>query len=302
MAWKKIWPLLLWGEPWSQALESSWRRKLAQFVPAAYLACVFVGAVVLGWLSGTDEVARSWRFLLVLPLKPMAFAVPLLVCFFAVKRLAWKRRIASQPGQPSNPPGPVDRPLHFWRERLPVMCLSALVCPGSLALLSAVAPIELARFRPLHYAAMCGSASLTRVLAKVSDVNTRSAWGHTPLHPAADLGHADVVRVLLEAGADPNARGDRNNSTPLYDAAGKGRAEAARILLQAGADPNARTEYSWAPLYTAAQRGHADVVRVLLAAGADPNARTNRGSTPLKAAQSRNHVETITLLEEAGAT
>ena len=44
------------------------------------------------------------------------------------------------------------------------------------------------------------------------------------MHNACSFGHADVVSILIESGADPNAR-DNWNFTPLHEAAIKGKVE-----------------------------------------------------------------------------
>jgi len=58
----------------------------------------------------------------------------------------------------------------------------------------------------------------------------------TGLHAAARHGHTSAVRLLLEYGADPNARDTGDNASALHFAAGYGHAETARTLLDAGAD------------------------------------------------------------------
>jgi hypothetical protein len=60
--------------------------------------------------------------------------------------------------------------------------------------------------------------------------------GWTPLHSAAQAGDLDAVRTLLEAGADPNAREEGDNTTPLHWAAAGRHVEIARALLDAGSD------------------------------------------------------------------
>jgi ankyrin repeat protein len=62
----------------------------------------------------------------------------------------------------------------------------------------------------------------------------RTAQGHTALHLAVE--HPDVVRLLLEHGADPNAREKGDNVTPLHVAAANKVLESVRLLIDAGAD------------------------------------------------------------------
>jgi ankyrin repeat protein len=65
-------------------------------------------------------------------------------------------------------------------------------------------------------------------------VRERTAEGSTGLHLAVQ--HVDAVRLLLEHGADPNARDVGDNAYALHFAAGAGAVEAARALLDAGGD------------------------------------------------------------------
>jgi ankyrin repeat protein len=69
--------------------------------------------------------------------------------------------------------------------------------------------------------------------------------------------------------------------TALMLAAGDGHLAAAELLLDAGADVNAREASGWTPLLLAALLGHADVVRLLAERGADLSAVTHRGDTAL---------------------
>ena len=85
-------------------------------------------------------------------------------------------------------------------------------------------------------------------LAKGVDINAKdSTFGSTALSSAALFGHTEIVALLLEAGAEVNAR-NRDGSTPLHSAAFLGQYEAAELLLENGADINIRNGDGGTPL------------------------------------------------------
>lgn len=123
--------------------------------------------------------------------------------------------------------------------------------------------------------------------------------GSTLLHHAAGFGAVDTLTLLLDAGADVNAK-NRRGSTPLHW--GIHDEAKVRLLLTRGAGLNARQVEGRTPVYQAATlgNGHA-VLRLLLAKGADPNIAIANGRTPLMAAAGRGDVEAIGLLIDAKA-
>ena len=125
-------------------------------------------------------------------------------------------------------------------------------------------------------------------------VNAADAAGNTPLHHAAGYGNLNVFKLLLDNGADVNAK-NRRKSTPLHWAI---RDEAkVRLLLEKGAEINARQNDGRTPLYLAASLGNGNaVLRLLLDKGADPNLATANGNTSLINAAMRGDAEALALL------
>lgn len=108
-----------------------------------------------------------------------------------------------------------------------------------------------------------------------------------PIELAASNGHANVVRALLRHGSSTEARDGGKGYTPLYRAAGPDRDNGSviRVLLEAGADIEAKTIYGYTctPLHGAAYRciASSDNMRAFLKGGASINARERDGGTPL---------------------
>jgi hypothetical protein len=138
---------------------------------------------------------------------------------------------------------------------------------------------------PLARAAQTGDAATVRsLIAQGADVNARDAEGYTPLAYAARSGDTDTIKQLLDAKADPNAR-DCNSFgwTPVINAMHRYNDDAARLLVERGADVNARSgdckerkiEDGLTPLMYAAKFDEAEMVKFLLEHGADPRAEFN---------------------------
>lgn len=120
--------------------------------------------------------------------------------------------------------------------------------------------------------------------------------GSTPLHCAAWEGHIAVVKLLLESGADVNAR-DKFGKTALHDAAFKGHGDVVKLLLEWGADINSKCEIGSTPLHMAATSGESDIVKLLLDQGADHSANTLIAETIYSWATKQGHTEVVAILK-----
>ena len=112
------------------------------------------------------------------------------------------------------------------------------------------------------------------------DVNTvgHKKSGFTALMQASALGKFDMFKILIDAGADVNAK-DNKGATALIRASWEGNLELAELLLKHGADVNARNDDGCTALMFAAFDGHPKIAEVLIAYGANKNLRDKNGST-----------------------
>jgi len=136
-------------------------------------------------------------------------------------------------------------------------------------------------------------AAVKTLLAKGLNVNTPLRVGTTALHFAAQKGHAEIVRILLEHGADVNAKDTEAGFTPLLFAAFKGHAAIVQMLLDRGASEADRA------LMPAVFFGHAETVKALLGA---KDLKPEMLSSALAAATQAGRKDMAELLRKAGAT
>ncbi len=136
------------------------------------------------------------------------------------------------------------------------------------------------------------------------DLNASDELGHTALTNAIDKNHCDVVKLLIEAGADPSARGVYNGklqSAPIFCAMYEHRLWILRYLLQNGADVDAQDTRGNTVLLWVIKDGKAELAEELIRKGFNVNATNNDGSTALMLAVGKGNEELVKKLLEKGA-
>ncbi len=128
-----------------------------------------------------------------------------------------------------------------------------------------------------------------------AQAGARSKDGFTALHLAVFAQQAEAARVLIDQGADVNARsgGEVARVPPLGTAAFVRSVHMARLLLDAGADVNGCGEGGFTALHSAAQNGDEELVRLLLGRGADPSIALPDGRRPADLAAAAERVRSL---------
>lgn len=153
-------------------------------------------------------------------------------------------------------------------------------------------------YGPLQWCVYYGDVTALKAVLKAGgDLGTLDL--DRELGHAAFFGHWKMADVLLLHGANPARADPSTGETALHLAVSKAgrpqRIHLVRVLVENGADVNARTipdretgafmrdvrTKGETPLHRAAAYGSAEIIRYLLERGADPEARDARGDSPL---------------------
>lgn len=153
---------------------------------------------------------------------------------------------------------------------------------------------------PLMYAAAYGSLKAMKILIESgADVNAKNAFEATALMWCAN--DLEKTRLLLDKGANANAKSKQGRTPLMVAAAGNGASEIVKMLLAKGADVSARDHSKSSALLDALDANDNASIRMLIDAGADLNVRSESGDTPLMIASSYGNVEAMRELLSKGA-
>lgn len=124
-------------------------------------------------------------------------------------------------------------------------------------------------------------AAAEAALADGAALEARGEGGRTPLVAATKANRVGIATLLLERGADPNAKDDLQDSAFLYAGA-----EGLNEILEAIVLGDGGEE-------------HVRIVRTLLRAGADPTIPDGDGTSPRELADARGHADILAEIDEA---
>ena len=150
---------------------------------------------------------------------------------------------------------------------------------------------------PLQVAILRRCLRTVEVLLRAgAGVNVADTHGRTCVILAAHGGDTEIVCTLLCMPDVEVDQGDNNGRTALHHAAYKKQADVVQLLIDAGADIEAKDTYRWPPLHKATEGGRLDIVKMLVSAGADVRAPDDNGHTCIFPASRQGHTDIVRYL------
>ncbi|KAL4369673.1 hypothetical protein GQ457_05G019800 [Hibiscus cannabinus] len=124
------------------------------------------------------------------------------------------------------------------------------------------------------------------------------AKGWNEVHVAVAFDRTADLEVLLRKGKQETLDWrDKEGRTPLHLAATKGNIECAKMLVESGADKNAKSNDGRTAVYRAVAHGNRRMVEMLIEMDADPTISDDRGCSAFDIARDKGQEEMVEIME-----
>lgn len=144
---------------------------------------------------------------------------------------------------------------------------------------------------PLFYAAKSLNLEATTVLLQNNaQVNIYNNEGETPLLIALRSAPRTIIAQLIQYKADVNLENNKNGKSPLIKAAERRGTAIMQLLINNGANINARDDYDFTALMKAAKRGEGictTLISFLLEHGANPTLKSHENKMAVAYAKTK---------------
>lgn len=137
------------------------------------------------------------------------------------------------------------------------------------------------------------------IISKSVAIDERYRFGE-PIHVAAEHGRLDMAAMLVQNGAQVNAR-DNTKKQPIHKAVQQGDVKMVLFLLSNGADASARDMHGNQPLHIATDLGHAKIAEILIQHGARVSDQNRFGNQPIHCVRNDRGWEVLKVLLNGGA-
>jgi ankyrin repeat protein len=142
--------------------------------------------------------------------------------------------------------------------------------------------------------------AVARAVSGLLLLTTSSVFAVETLPDLVNAGKREAAVAMIADGADVNELAV-DGTTALHWAVYSKDIELVEMLLDEGADPNARNDYGASPMTVASEHGNYDIMKALVAADGDIESANSEGQTLLMAVARTGNTETAELLLDKGA-
>lgn len=144
-------------------------------------------------------------------------------------------------------------------------------------------------------------AMLERILDDGFDVNCKGFRGKSLIHAAAEFGSLKMVKILVERGADFNAKTTIDMTISHYACHSDNSLSLVKYLFESGFDFNSRNVYVETPLLIAISKEKMKLAKYLIEQKAGINICDQEGSSPLHICIERRYGDCVKALIKSGA-